>query len=507
MTQNLDKLTQIDNALKALVEKEKYNKIFTYYTDFGPHSRENYAKHIEFFRRSKLHSLMGLIGANASGKTTMGSIITYFHLSGKYPEWWEGYKFNQGPITAWAASIEAKQLRALQEVMFGSYLDPGTGVIPKEDLMDDQGNLLVYSLSGTAHCFGHCYIRHYTNGKFDGYSKLEYKTYEQGWEQYQGATRQWIWLDEDPSDPRILAECISRLRGPKGKEGRLLCTFTPTLGFSEVYTTFLPDGQLPPNGVHPDNPERYVMVLSWGIDTPHLTEAWKRSALEVYKKTDPLNVTARTKGVASVGSGRIFPVDEAFYTVAPFQIPEHWPRAYGLDFGWHNTAAVWVVKDPVTGTRYVYSEYKQGEVNDFRHVQAIQAKGKWIPGACDPRSGRRDGGELRADYYRSLGLMLVDAESNPAAGISIILNDLESGQLKVFTTCEKLIKEIRTYRWDPKNPNKVLDKQDDHEIDALRYNYSQFDWIARSVEDEFYNKEDEFFKPARNTGRDNLTGY
>jgi hypothetical protein len=50
---------------------------------------------------------------------------------------------------------------------------------------------------------------------------------------------------------------------------------------------------------------------------------------------------ARTKGIPTLGSGRVYPVAESIITVPAFAIPDHWPRIAGLDFGWdHPTAAV-----------------------------------------------------------------------------------------------------------------------------------------------------------------------
>lgn len=490
------------------MERQKYNKFNTYFPDTGPYRRELYPTHMEFIRQSTYHRIMGFVGGNGSGKSTLGSYITYCHLSGKYPYWWNGHKFNQGPIHGWMASIEAKQVRAVQEIMFGSAIEIGTGMFPKEDLIDEKGNLQLTMLPGTPGCVGMCYIRHYnTAAQFDGYSTLEFKTFEQGWEQYQGATRQWIWLDESPADGKILAECLARTRGPRGKEGHLLCTFTPTLGWNDVYLNFMPDGKLPPNGEHPNNSAKYTALVDW--NQPHLTEEWKQSMLEEWKKTDPMNISARTQGIAAMGSGKIYPVEEEYFIIKRQDIPDYYKRAYGLDFASTvgQTAAIWVAEDPRTKIKYVYGEYKRTGVHDSMHVLAIQSKGKWIPGICDPHSGRRDGGELRADYYRSLGLDLTNGESNPTAGIAMILNDLQNGQLKVMEDCRALIQEIRTYRWDPNKPNQPAPKQDDHLLDALRYLYSKFDFMAKCEDDQF-NFENDAYRDLRITAsKDNLTGY
>ena len=40
-----------------------------------------------------------------------------------------------------------------------------------------------------------------------------------------------------------------------------------------------------------------------------------------------------------MGSGRVFPVDEAKLLVEPFELPRHWLRLGGMDFGWQHYAA------------------------------------------------------------------------------------------------------------------------------------------------------------------------
>lgn len=501
---SIKKLQEIDESLKVLVQKQRYNQFNKYFPDSGEFSRDKYPRHMEFIEKSQFHSIMGLLGANGSGKTTLGGYISYCHLSGLYPNWWPGYKFNMGPINGWISGLGSKQLSAIQECLFGSYMEPGTGLIPRDALCDLQGNLQLFSMPGAAQQFGICYIRHYDKfGKFDGYSKVEFKTNEQGFEQYQGANRSWIWLDEE-HDSKVFAECLARTRGPQGKTGRILCTFTPTSGASELFLSFVPDFRIPENGLHKDNPQKFTMLID--DNQPHLTEEWKQSMEEEWKRTDPMNLQARKTGMAAMGSGKIFPVEEEFFVIKRRAIPDYYPRAFGLDYGYHNTAAVWVAIDPVTKIKYVYAEYKRGQVHDSMHVLAIQSKGKWIPGIDDPHSGRRDGGELRSDYYKSLGLDLVHGHSNPAAGVGMILNDLQSGQLKIMEDCEKLIKEIRTYRYDHKNQNKIAEKQDDHLIDALRYWYSKYEWTVKTE----FEDEDNGYGSSTNTrfrGRDSLTGY
>jgi hypothetical protein len=86
---------------------------------------------------------------------------------------------------------------------------------------------------------------------------------------------------------------------------------------------------------------------------------------------------ARIKGIPSMGSGRVFPVEEESITCEPFQIPAHWPQINGLDFGWdHPFAAVNLAWDRDADVVYVCKEYAQRETTPIIHAAAIKPWGR-----------------------------------------------------------------------------------------------------------------------------------
>lgn len=510
--QNKEELLAAIEAADILISKYKYNKIDTYFTDAGPNARSNYPKQMELMRAGKKHRLRGFLGGNGSGKSIWLCTESYRHLSGKYPEWWDGKKF-EGPINAWLCGMDAKALRAgLQRILFGGMGDEdiGTGIIPRDDLLDDKGKLQVWSMAGTANCIGQFKVRHYTNGIFDGYSVCEFMTYEQGWQSYQGPTKQWIGFDEEPSDGKIFGECIARLRGEDGKPpGHFLATFTPTDGFRDLYLAFVPNGVYPENGLHPDDQSKFTQRVGWS-NAPHLDEEWKQSAIKQWKLTDPNNIQARTEGYAAIGSGRIYPISDQDIIVNYLKIAPHWPRAYGLDFGWNRTAVIWGTRDPDTGILYLFGEYYEGQKAPYAHVHAIQSRGKWIPGICDPRGDKRserDGSRL-IDEYRSLGLDITPGDNAITAGIARILGMLDAGLLKVTYNLINWLAEFRTYRYDSKNPSQIARNQNDHLMDATRYLVSKFDHIAVSAQD-IADEEQRASRPTPKNNQDinPITGY
>jgi Terminase RNaseH-like domain len=154
--------------------------------------------------------------------------------------------------------------------------------------------------------------------------------------------------------------------------------------------------------------------------------------------------------------------------VADFAIPEHYPRAYGLDVGWKKTAAVWGARDNETGVIYLYSEHYQGQQQASLHADAIKARGKWIPGVIDPAAQGRtqtDGIQL-IQLYRDCGLNLQPAINAVESGLYECWQLMSAGKLKVFASLGNWLQEFRLHQRD--SDGKVV-KANDHLMDAMRY--------------------------------------
>src|SRR5262249_61856621 len=75
-------------------------------------------------------------------------------------------------------------------------------------------------------------------------------------------------------------------------------------------------------------------------DVDHYTPEQKEKIAASYA---PHEREARTKGVPTLGSGRIFPVAEEMLTIDHREFPSHWPRIGGMDFGWDHPFAAGLV--------------------------------------------------------------------------------------------------------------------------------------------------------------------
>lgn len=214
---------------------------------------------------------------------------------------------------------------------------------------------------------------------------------------------------------------------------------------------------------------KHVTFCDWD-NAPHLSDAAK---VKMMADLPPHQKDARTKGIPALGSGAIFPVEETFIKVSWDQIPDrripdHWPRAYGMDVGWNWTACIWEARDPDTGIRYIYHCYKRGYAEPSVHAAAILAIGAWIPGDIDPAAQGRsqEDGEQLIEKYKALGLQIEAAPHAVESGLYDTFNLLSTGMLKVLDTCRPWFEEYRIYRRDAKG--RVV-KENDHLMDPTRY--------------------------------------
>lgn len=457
----LPQRSQKIETLRLLDEKARRKagrKLESFYPDEGPLSRDKYPKHIGFFAIGKTVSQRCVMAANRVGKTEgIGGPEVTYHLTGQYPVWWDGRRFDR-LITAWASGTTNKKTQEIiQEKLLGKSDKIGTGLIPADNIVRTAPK------PGLPDAVSAIYVKHYTDGVFDGVSVLVLKSYEMGREAFEGNEVDVIWLDEEPP-ASVYFECQTRTMSTVlGQDnGLLLCTFTPLEGLSETALLFAPSGAIV-DGVNPET-GRYTLNLTWD-DAPHLSEKAKAELLASYP---PYMRDARSKGIPQLGSGAIYPVPESEITVDDFPIPDHWPRAYALDVGWNFTAALWICKNPDTGQAYFYSEYKKEKAEPSIHAAGIKARGEWIKGAIDPAARGRsqhDGSQL-IQKYMELGLHVIPAENSVESGLYSVWEMLSNGQLKVFKSLLEFLKEYRVYRRDDKGG---VVKVNDHLMDAGRY--------------------------------------
>ena len=439
--------------LNLLTEKQRRyarTKINRMYPEEGPLRRELYVPHCKFFAAGTEWRERAMVSANRVGKTEgVGGYELTMHLTGQYPDWWVGRRFNR-PISAWAAGDTSQTVRdIIQAKLLGETGNYGTGLIPG-DLIEGTKNK-AGSVPDTVESVA---VRHVSGGT----SHLGLKSYDQRRKSFQGTEKDVIWLDEEPPDLGIYAECLLRTMTT---DGIVMCTFTPLLGLSETVLSFMPGGKIPDDFAKTG---KFVVNATWD-DAPHLTDEQKRKLLNsipAYQRN------ARSKGTPQLGAGAIYPINEEDITIEPFEIPPDWPRVYALDVGWNKTAALWAAWDQQSDVVYLYSEHYQGMAEPLIHAEAIKARGEWIPGVIDPASagaGQADGKRM-IDMYVDHGLNLSYADNAVEAGIQKMWTRLSTGRLKIFSSLRNFFAEYRIYRRDE---NGKIVKDNDHLMDDSRY--------------------------------------
>jgi phage terminase large subunit-like protein len=219
------------------------------YPEEGLLRRDLYPKHMEFFRAGATYRERLAMCANRIGKTFgMGGYESTLHLTGRYPQWWEGRRFEH-PIEAWAAGKTNQTTRDIvQATLFGKVKREGTqrvltgsGLIPAGLI----GRPTWYKGSSASDLIDTVPIRHISGG----WSTLGMKSYQQGRGSFEGTAKHLIWMDEEPKE-EIYGECVIRTATT---DGIIMLTFTPLEGLSKVVLAFVKPDLQPPSTLKGDS--------------------------------------------------------------------------------------------------------------------------------------------------------------------------------------------------------------------------------------------------------------
>jgi phage terminase large subunit-like protein len=152
--------------------------------------------------------------ANQSGKSFDAAIELSYHLTGRYPGWWKGHRFD-APIAAWICSETALMLRdVMQKLLFGEAGVPdalGTGTVP----LDLIGPRISMARSNIPDAYDTVRVKHVSGG----WSSVRFRSYAAGREAFQGVSLDFIVFDEEPPLD-IYAEGVTRISARRG--GRAL---------------------------------------------------------------------------------------------------------------------------------------------------------------------------------------------------------------------------------------------------------------------------------------------
>jgi hypothetical protein len=193
------------------------------------------------------------------------------------------------------------------------------------------------------------------------------------------------------------------------------------------------------------------------------------------------------------------------HVIKPFEIPKHWPRSAGYDYGYGAAAAhLWFAMDPATNLAYCYREYvtaKETDPGRFEGVKVaipLQAQNildreresgdphiEWR--AADPSIfavTQANTGESISETFATHGVHFdkgdnrrvhgaqrvhswltpwVDSDGNPISD--------EHGpiaNLRFFDTCRYMVATLPALPHDMRNPEDIDTHAEDHGYDSLR---------------------------------------
>jgi len=443
---------------------------------------------LSFNAKTNEHRSCMLMAANQVGKTRTGITLDAIHLTGDYPDDWQGYKFEKPPL-CWLLGFSGEKTRDLLQVPLFGRLQQGKlegGLVPSDKILDYK------SMSGTSGALREVRVKH----KSGGVSVCQFWSYSQGQHALMGDKIDWYHIDEEPRDKAIYPQVLTRTaNGDQGKGGRGILTFTPENGRTELVVKFMDD----------PSKDQYIQRATWD-DAYHLTEETKESLLEQYPEWQR---DMRTQGLPLLGAGLIYDISNKDIACDAFECPPHWYVINGMDFGWdHPQAHVQLWWDKDEDMFVLAHAWKKSKALPEVAWGAVKEWAVDVPTAW-PHDGlqrEKSSGVQQKEFYDNAGWDMLEVQAQwpdggngVEAGLVEIYRLMELGKFKVFKHLSNWFDEKMNYHRDE---NGKIAKVGDDLLDATRYAYMmrRFAIMRREITDNEYEEWD-YNEP------DSVTGY
>jgi phage terminase large subunit-like protein len=464
----------------------------------------------KFNTATKDHDACMLMASNQSGKSRTGTCLDAIHLTGDYPEDWEGYEFEFPPL-CWLLGYSGEKTRdLLQYKLFGRYSDGkfSGGLIPPEKIIDH------IAMTGTSGAMREVRVKHTM-----GISVCQFWSYSQGQHALMGDVVDWYHIDEEPKDPMIYPQVLTRtINGDQGRGGRGILTFTPENGKTQLVCQFMGEDYDGEEDVEIDVSGMYLQGATWD-ECPHMTPDKQKKMLAKFPAYQRL---MRSKGVPLMGAGLIYEVDEDELKVQPRDIPDHWFVINGIDFGWdHPQAHIQLVENRQTGEFIVVNATKFSKTQPFEAWHRVKVWAENVPTAW-PGDGLQHKQQAQGEaiklkqLYDDEGFNLLpdratfeDGGDGVWVGIMEIINLMQTGRFKIVSSLHEVFEEIRQYHTKVIPAGKEgagkadIVKVKDDLLDAIRYAYMMRRYAIRICD---LYPDPQAFIPKKQ-GRDKRTGY
>lgn len=392
-----------------------------------------------------------VFGGNRSGKTECGAVECVYMARGIHP-----YRENRKDTIGWVVSLSMQVQRDVAQKKILQYLR-------KEQIAD------IVMLSGRKDSPESGVIDFIkVKNVFGGVSIIGFKSCDQGREKFQGASLDYVWFDEEPTED-IYLECRMRVMD---KKGDIFGTMTPLKGLTFVYREIFLNR-------HNDK-EIWYEFMEWG-DNPYLDP----SEIELLENCmDEAQLQSRKYGKFAAKDGLVYPeFDEQIHVIDPFSLPSEWQDNIAIDPGLNNPlSAHWYAVDFDDNVYVVAEHFAAGRDIDYHasEIKGVCERLGWktdaqgrvsalIDSAAKQRtlSGVKNVCEL---FYERGILVNPNVEKDLFAGIAKVKSYLNQKNglpnLYIFSCCTNLIRELKCYFWGNGDLPK---KTDDHCLDELRY--------------------------------------
>jgi phage terminase large subunit-like protein len=324
---------------------------------------------------------------------------------------------------------------------------------------------------------------------------INFKTYEQGREAFQGDDLDLIWLDEEcPFD--IYQECIARITD---RQGAILLTFTALSGYTRLVSDLW--------GTDREDVKTALLTIA---KNPFLPEAAKQQFMDLVSDDDR---ETRIEGKPHVKEGLIYKEFKAVHQIPRFDYmelvrkqPHRWQLSEGID-PHTRTPHHWsrFLYDTVEDTIYIVEElkapYESMVIEDYAEMIHGMRRGidpeytqidtsSMTPSVIQkhPDEEQQNIATIRTEFAKH-GIATILCTKDNATGISLVKHRLRNfhrsedkvvpkPKLYVFNDLKGHIFEFTHYSWDSYQSSKIIErkemvnkpkKKDDHFMDILKY--------------------------------------
>jgi len=294
-------------------------------------------------------------------------------------------------------------------------------------------------------------------------------------------------------DPSCIWKLFGALRGKGG--GQIILTFNPGgIGHSWLKELFIKPASKGMKVLRKDLPNGagfdYIYIPSRVTDNQILLARDPEYINRLHMVGSPELVRAWLEGDFEIHEGSYFPEFSSKHIVAPFNIPKHWPRYLGYDWGYRSPfAAVWGAVSSGRDDRGNEVPYPKGAIVIYREMWgkgvdnveqanriASVSVGENAIAVADPSIFSHEGGPSINDQFTAVFSKYKHpsfraADNDRISGWAQVRQRLVSDPplLYIFASCPYLLETLPSMTIDKRSPEDLDTTGNDHAVDALRY--------------------------------------